>query len=652
MGIINRFDQPAQAQFINTYVPIPFDELAQAAATRQATLDENLARLDAAQAAAANLNYIPNSRDQLVVENWQRQLNALADEYIDKDLSDPEIYRKLRSSIRQAVDPSQVKQIQESYAGYQDYQRSLAQMQSRGEQVYQPFDFTKYNTLGTGIFNQLPIMDLGDQASMAIDKFLKRPEANWREVVTDSGRIGIEKYRDLDQIYNLINSNTAELMSDPAIRQFMEKKGLDEEGFKKYLTDLAPNYEIIDAGNFAFYPGTGRQVPEYTRPTFVETPSYPTGEDLDVAGAGIKRDPRFDTKGYAIESDVSLERFTVPQREDYLNIRQEYDDKIQKEWDKMGVDFKDKPQFGEGRRQAWRQARRSRRKEIRALYKERNDKMKEYINENLGDFEQVIGRIVEAYPELARDGKATQEQIWQGYNQVMDDLEQISIPAVSITEAQRKAWGRQLADQANLHSMFIEDAEGKSLAPTGFSDTGKGSVLNEVGMGADEFMAALRDPDNNDVTIAGFSVGQGSEPGQIILNVADKKGKSKKTRRTVYISTNLTNRGYLLPMQNVYNQIKSGKQGIVPLGYSMGQQEIGVNVVPYIDYNSNEDIWNFEPVLARGAITRNDDNTFSFIEKPEPISYQQLVEEFLYDLFESGGLGSNLMDKGSTTATQ
>ena len=262
---INRYDTPAQSRFINTYSPVPFQELAAAAAARQGRLDEGQARLDAAQLAVEQIKYIPNSQDQRIVEGWKSALSNLADEYLDKDLSDPEVYRDLRSNLRRLVNPNEVQAIQQSYAGYEQYKKAEAQATARGEKLYKPFDFSGYNTLAPeqGIFNQFPSLDLGQQAQQEIDAFLKKPQEEWRSVQDEFGRVGTEHYRDINKIYDLINSGSSELFESPAIQQFMEKQGLDEQGFKQYLHQLAPSYEVIDAGNFQFPPGYGKEPDEF-----------------------------------------------------------------------------------------------------------------------------------------------------------------------------------------------------------------------------------------------------------------------------------------------------------------------------------------------------------------------------------------------------
>lgn len=666
--MVNRFSQPAQAQFFNTYVPLPYQELQQYAQMRQAKADENLAKLDAARLAMSRLKYIPNSnsKDQAYIESAINKLDTLATNYIDQDLSDPEVYRKMHRELREAVDQNRLQQIQESYAGYENYQKFAAQMQSRGEQIYQPFDFTDYDTFNPeqGIFNQLPTMDLASQAEEAIDDFMTKPEMKWRETSLPSGRIGIEHYRDIEEIDDLIENESGELLNNPAIRQLMERQGMNKQEFKQFLVERAPSY-VGSRLTSATYPPQVREKEEEIydiyldkdgRPdvSFFSRPSYSQGE-IDLAEVDRDRNVKFDGQEYSVEADVSLDSFTPEKRKNYIDIRREYDKKIEQVLNEAPGQ---KIDFGEGRRIAWRKKRRAAMREMRNLYRERNEKLREYVNKELGDFQDTVNQILEEYPKLEMiDGKkATEEQVWEGYNQIMDDLEQISVPGVLITGAQREAWGEQLADNLGNHSMVIQDEyipSSTPLTPSSINDDKKGSVRSDLGWkDIVEFKDALKNPKDNRITVSGFSAGDGSEPGQVILEVIDRsnEGKGKGKFRDVYISTHLTNKSYLNPVYRLYHQLKSGKSGIVDLEYYNQEGEaVGARIES--DIENVGGIWNYEPKIILGTI---DKETGEFVTDVPPlvVSYETIVSNIFGALFKSGALGSDLVDLGSSTAVQ
>ena len=301
---VNLYDSPAKADFINYYSPIPFKELNQAAQSRQGKLDRNLASLDEAEAAVANLGYIPNSVDQATVENWQREMSQFADSYMDKDLSDPVVTREMKRKFRQLIDPNEVKQTQQSFAGYNAYQKQAAQMQAKGQQVYNPKDFTGYNTLdaGSGVFAGQPIMDLGAQAEAAINRFMTKPERKSGEVTLPSGRIAIERKRDINEIESLIDTEDelGALLNDPAIQQLMEREGLDVEGFKQSLKDRAPSYVQQDYTSVSGFrdPEGPEETPEYTNP------ATSSGDEFARWGLPNKRGKYKDINAQTVEEII------------------------------------------------------------------------------------------------------------------------------------------------------------------------------------------------------------------------------------------------------------------------------------------------------------------------------------------------------------
>ena len=131
---VTKFDQPAQAQFINTYVPIPFQEMQQAVATRQGRLDENMARMDAANAAAQNLNYISNSIDEEYIKGTvQPGMESIITEFSTQDLSDPTVYNALRAKMSSTLDKSRIKDIQSSYAAHQANLQTVGELKAKGK---------------------------------------------------------------------------------------------------------------------------------------------------------------------------------------------------------------------------------------------------------------------------------------------------------------------------------------------------------------------------------------------------------------------------------------------------------------------------------------------------------------------------------------
>lgn len=126
---LNRYDQPAQAQFVQTYVPIPFEELLAAGQAKQNRYDKAAAATDAVISRAEMINAIPGSPDDMMRKKMINDLYNIRDKYVSKDLSDPFVQRELSNEIRSKVDPVVVKKMEESYNAWvkaQEAKRALA----------------------------------------------------------------------------------------------------------------------------------------------------------------------------------------------------------------------------------------------------------------------------------------------------------------------------------------------------------------------------------------------------------------------------------------------------------------------------------------------------------------------------------------------
>jgi len=131
----NRYEKPIAAQFMNTYVPIPFEQMVQAGAMKQERYDKGAAAFDQSLANAENINAIPGKqadiRDQLVKDMYD-----IRDEFAGSDFSDPFVIRSLNQKIRTKAKPGVIKQLNENYDKYtlaQKYKQDL-----RAKRMYNP----------------------------------------------------------------------------------------------------------------------------------------------------------------------------------------------------------------------------------------------------------------------------------------------------------------------------------------------------------------------------------------------------------------------------------------------------------------------------------------------------------------------------------
>ena len=220
---MNRYYTPAQADFVNTYVPIPFQELI--------TIGKELnARRDKAQETLnSTLNdwkkfYSPSQKD---MEMWDSLTinNPAVRDVINKTVSDPNYIKTAEgqaaiAGLPNLVNVNALQQLQANAAQLTQYQNNYADMLSKGLQVWDPIDVANYNTLGEGgkgiLSNTSPMLrqeivdivtpyvkDLGDTTSIQGDYLFT----------------GRSKKRLGDQI----EANRANILSDPQSMKHIEE---------------------------------------------------------------------------------------------------------------------------------------------------------------------------------------------------------------------------------------------------------------------------------------------------------------------------------------------------------------------------------------------------------------------------------------------
>ncbi len=168
MGV-NRYDRPAQAQFINTYVPIPWEQMMQAGQMKQDRFDQSVQAMDEAVTRAENLNAIAGSVDAKKRDALIDKLYGIRDTYAGKDLSDPMVVRQLNNEIYAAAKPSEIRQWEDSY---QAWARNTANKQKLIlENRYNPLldkdPAAGWDSSTMGVYNYSDRAYLGKEATLA-----------------------------------------------------------------------------------------------------------------------------------------------------------------------------------------------------------------------------------------------------------------------------------------------------------------------------------------------------------------------------------------------------------------------------------------------------------------------------------------------------
>ena len=155
---VSRYDTPAQAEFINTYVPIPFEQLYTLGKDAKADVDKALAEQSSALAKWSEFKS-PSAVD---TQTWYNSTVGAAKPIIDELASNPDMIKtaegraKLRSVINN-VDTAKLSQLQQSRDALLQRQKVDQELMIQGK--YNPewhgIDYNNYNTLNNGIFSDI-----------------------------------------------------------------------------------------------------------------------------------------------------------------------------------------------------------------------------------------------------------------------------------------------------------------------------------------------------------------------------------------------------------------------------------------------------------------------------------------------------------------
>lgn len=127
----NQYDTPAQAQFVDTYVPIPFQEMMQAGAAKQHSYDDSQNRADGLVDAYKNIKVAPVD---MATKNMRiRQINDEITKLVDEhpDLGSYEFKRKLNRYQRDISTDPWWTSAQANVKPYEELVKSIGENRSK-----------------------------------------------------------------------------------------------------------------------------------------------------------------------------------------------------------------------------------------------------------------------------------------------------------------------------------------------------------------------------------------------------------------------------------------------------------------------------------------------------------------------------------------
>lgn len=277
----NRYENPLAAQFINTYTPIPFQEMVAAGQMKQQRYDQASNAMDSAIGAIDEITAIPNSADELRAKEYSDKMRTLRDKYVTKDLSDPFVQREMSNELHNTINKEDIKHIQESYQGYVNYNKMLADNAQKGVDTPTELiqNFTGYDSRQVGVFTGTPSIykDPMPETKEFFNDLKSDSLGSFREKIdgVETGRVYTLSGVTVDRILKHADENISAFTKLPSIQQMVavaRKRGDDRSAeviAKDYVRAHAKEWAHSTKDNFAYDPyyrasasGNDKTIPE------------------------------------------------------------------------------------------------------------------------------------------------------------------------------------------------------------------------------------------------------------------------------------------------------------------------------------------------------------------------------------------------------
>ena len=157
---VNRYDNPAQAEFINTYVPIPFEELYTLGKDAADRVNDTLKAYTTARTKWGEFQ----SQSAVDMQNWDRLTMGTVRPYIEAASRNPELMKdpgwqmQVQSAIAN-VDTAALNKLKQNADNFNAYLENVQKLmtQDKYNSLWHDRNFSNWNTLGSdGLFNETP----------------------------------------------------------------------------------------------------------------------------------------------------------------------------------------------------------------------------------------------------------------------------------------------------------------------------------------------------------------------------------------------------------------------------------------------------------------------------------------------------------------
>jgi hypothetical protein len=273
MPTIGQYDVPAESNaydtFVDTYVPIPFDEMMKVGMMKQQQQEQTYDALSKTYEDVYNLKYIPNSKDEQYVKSVViPTAKEIFDKYSTSDLS-PITLRQIRRDFNTKIDKNLVKDIQDSYLGWKQHEVQKQKLASEDRlDPYEEDRSSGYNTAVHGVYNNFsvaysdPIADLQKKFFVPLkESLLRDSKGNLRTTSRGFNVEGVTPEIIQNVVEKNLDTEVATREGRRAISLYRDRYGLtkdqasDKEVLRKAFTEAG---EPFIRENL-----TGSQYPEW-----------------------------------------------------------------------------------------------------------------------------------------------------------------------------------------------------------------------------------------------------------------------------------------------------------------------------------------------------------------------------------------------------
>jgi hypothetical protein len=613
---MNRFDQPSQTQFVNTYTPIPFEQIAQAAMMRQNKYDvgqqqvlQQLSNIESMSGAT------PADKESL--EAAKKHMLEVVDKYAIQDYSHPEVQRQIWKDVRSKVDPTTLSNIQKNVQSINEYKKLEAQLGTPQEFLK---DFSTYSSAESGLFSGVP--EKGYDYRIKEETYFDDLKAN-KYLDPTTGEI--KEYINDSQITRLAKAGKEDYARSAEGEQRIRAYRIRTGDYDTPAPDLAYQF-LVNTGQEKKYNEVSGFVPGYAKSkkdlvnTYLPTsPSEVLQKNISIPIEGLNIDSiKLNDKGEIERKSGNKFFHTVGEffKTSGLKAMPDVNKKIE-------FTQKDIMQYANEHDVSLSKAKEELVRQQGGLDAYLPTTYKEY--KELGEKQKIdVDNLINTYPSLqsgVENGDLTIGNALQQIKLAKRDLQNSTINLVEMSNLANVDLLNDIVNNKMQRTFVIMDGQGVSEK----SLTRKGGVLDELGYTEAEFDKYLLSEGKQ---LGGFTQ-DGPEPGMYYIEVPTKKGNS--TRRVLISSNdnikNSTSGSYLI------NQMVStmGKGVVRP---ELIDPQVGKEVAYYVDSDIQDGQYKYN--IKAGYI--DNDNFIPFRD----VDITEIKQNEREAIMQSDYLGTNI----------